>query len=57
MESLSQQLQAKISATPVLVYSKSTCGFCEEAKEILSSKGVSFEAIELNKISSGGSIQ
>ena len=56
MESSKEAVQGQINQTPVIVYSKDYCPFCVEAKNVLKSKGVQFEVVELNKINNGDKI-
>jgi ribosomal protein S27E len=49
-------VEKKIKTIPVLMFSKTTCPFCRDAKAIFNRAGVSFECIELNKIAKGGTM-
>ena len=46
-----------IKNSPVIVFSKTWCPYCQEAKQILTSGEVQFEAVELDTISNGDQIQ
>ncbi|GMI99139.1 glutaredoxin C2 [Hibiscus trionum] len=46
-----------VSATPVVVFSKSYCPFCVDVKQLLQKLGASFKAIELDKEGDGSDIQ
>jgi glutaredoxin 3 len=50
-------IQELIKKTPVLVYSKTYCPYCKNAKSLLRSKGVDFTAIELDKEADGQETQ
>lgn len=51
------QIRQEISTTPVVVYSKTWCGFCSRAKSALSDLKVEFKAIELDLVGNGQQIQ
>jgi glutaredoxin 3 len=38
---------ATMNAAPVLMYTKSWCPYCERARELLKSKGVAFQEIDI----------
>ena len=57
MQSLKTTIQELIRATPVLVYSKSYCPYCTEAKAILQKANVQFVAQELDEMGDGSDIQ
>ena len=42
-----------INGNPVMIFSFSTCPFCNNAKKLLSDKGVAFTAVELNQVPDG----
>ncbi|KAJ4973863.1 hypothetical protein NE237_007037 [Protea cynaroides] len=46
-----------VSSTPVVVFSKTYCGYCNRVKQLLSQLGVTYKVIELNKESDGDNIQ
>ena len=50
-------IKAEVAANKVMVYSKSWCPFCVQTKELLTSKGISFEVKELDKLGDGDKIQ
>lgn len=51
------ELDNLIAEKPVLMLSFTTCPFCLKAKQVLDSKGVPYEAIELDVESSGNAIR
>lgn len=57
MESLKTEVNELINSTPVLVYSKTSCPYCIEAKSILKKGNVNFEVRELDNESNGSEIQ
>ncbi len=46
-----------ISSHRVMVFSKTTCGFCSRVKAFFAEKGVQAEILELDQIADGGDIQ
>ena len=50
-------IETAIKSDCVVVFSKTTCGFCRMAKETLNSAGAEYTAIELNQRKDGGDIQ
>ncbi|XP_042498920.1 glutaredoxin [Macadamia integrifolia] len=46
-----------VSSTPVVVFSKTYCGYCTRVKQLLSKLGATYKVIELNSESDGGDIQ
>ena len=46
-----------IKANKVMVFSKTTCGFCSMAKSILDKGGVKYTVLEMNKEADGRQIQ
>lgn len=51
------KIRGEIQSNPVIVYSKSSCSFCVQAKRSLDGMGVRYLAVELDRISEGGAIQ
>lgn len=51
------RIQGEIQSNPVIVYSKSGCPFCVQAKRSLDGIGVRYLAVELDRISEGGAVQ
>jgi len=45
------------SDVPVVIFSKTYCGYCSDTKNIFQSLGVSFEVLELDEVQNGGEIQ
>ncbi|CAH1786345.1 unnamed protein product [Owenia fusiformis] len=45
---LEQFVKEKINGNCVMVFSKTTCGFCRMAKETLNNAGATYEALEIN---------
>ncbi|XP_021718911.1 glutaredoxin-like [Chenopodium quinoa] len=46
-----------VASTPVIIFSKTTCGFCNRVKELLKQLGASFQVMELDQESDGNAIQ
>ncbi|RLN68077.1 hypothetical protein BBJ28_00001163 [Nothophytophthora sp. Chile5] len=53
MVSAKETVEAQISASPVVVYSKSYCPYCAKTKALLSKLGAKYEVVELDQISGG----
>ncbi|XP_021684928.2 glutaredoxin [Hevea brasiliensis] len=45
------------TSAPVVVFSKTYCGYCKRVKQLLTQLGSSFKVIELNEESDGSAIQ
>ncbi|KAG1683808.1 Thioredoxin reductase 3 [Nymphon striatum] len=52
-----QIIDENIADNPVMIFSKSTCPFCKKIKALLKSSGISYGALELNKLENGEDIQ
>ena len=50
------ELTALIQDTPVIMFSKSYCPFCDDAKAILQRGDIEFKALELDNIKGGDAI-
>ncbi|KAI3971029.1 hypothetical protein MKX01_024676 [Papaver californicum] len=46
-----------VSSTPVVVFSKTYCGFCTSVKKLFTQLGAAFKVIELNQESDGDDMQ
>ncbi|KAK0596394.1 hypothetical protein LWI29_015299 [Acer saccharum] len=46
-----------VSSFPVVIFSKTYCGYCRKAKELLTQLGASFKVIELDEEKDGDEIQ
>ncbi|OVA16965.1 Glutaredoxin [Macleaya cordata] len=46
-----------VSSTPVVVFSKTYCGYCRRVKELLTQLGATYKVIELDVESDGDDIQ
>ncbi|KAH7557320.1 hypothetical protein ACOSP7_026987 [Xanthoceras sorbifolium] len=46
-----------VSSFPVVMFSKTYCGYCRKAKQLLTQLGASFKVIELDQESDGDEIQ
>lgn len=53
MVSARESVEAKVSATPVVVYSKSYCPYCAKTKALLSKLDAQFDVIELDQVADG----
>lgn len=57
MADLKAKIQEQIKSTHVLVYSKSTCPFCDRVKKLFSVQYVAFTVVELDKLDNGSEYQ
>ena len=57
MQSIKDQITADIAAGGVLVYSKSYCPYCTDAKGLLGKGGVQYKVYELDNMPNGDAIQ
>jgi glutaredoxin 3 len=57
MEAAQQKAQQLIDGNPVMVFSKSYCPYCNNAKRILDEQKAKYKAIELNQEDDGDTIQ
>ena len=57
MASALEKVRSLISTGKVLVFSKTWCPYCDEAKDILSSANVKYDAFELDKLPDGEAMQ
>ena len=55
-KSSKEQVQSEINSTPVIVYSKTWCPYCDEAKNILRSANIDVTVVELDKVADGDKI-
>ncbi|KAE8726203.1 Glutaredoxin [Hibiscus syriacus] len=46
-----------VSSIPVVVFSKTYCGYCNRVKQLLTRLGASYKTIELDEESDGGEMQ
>ncbi|MBA0564271.1 hypothetical protein Golob_009224, partial [Gossypium lobatum] len=46
-----------VSSTPVVVFSKTYCGYCNRVKQLFAQLKASYKAIELDQESDGGEMQ
>ncbi|KAK3035345.1 hypothetical protein RJ639_034053 [Escallonia herrerae] len=46
-----------VSSNPVVVFSKTYCGYCERVKQLFSQLGASYKVIELNEEGDGSEMQ
>ncbi|KAD2806043.1 hypothetical protein R6Q59_028974 [Mikania micrantha] len=46
-----------VSSNPVVVFSKTWCGYCKNVKKLLSELNVSYKVVELDEESDGAEIQ
>ena len=54
---LKQKLVDMIKTTPVLVFSKTTCPYCDMAKDMLKSADIKYDLHELDKLPEGADMQ
>ncbi|KAI6682854.1 hypothetical protein NL676_028767 [Syzygium grande] len=45
------------ASTPVVVFSKTYCGYCKRVKQLLTQLGASYKVIELDKEGDGAAVQ
>ncbi|XP_055828289.1 glutaredoxin [Solanum dulcamara] len=57
MEIALPKAQQIVSSNPVVVFSKTYCGYCTRVKQLLSQLGATFKVIELDKESDGDEVQ
>ena len=57
MQSVKAGVVDVISSSKVLIYSKTWCPYCDQAKQIFASAQVEFVAQELDKLSDGDNMQ
>ncbi|XP_028783977.1 glutaredoxin [Neltuma alba] len=56
-EMASKKAKEIASSAPVVVYSKTYCGYCKRVKDLLNQLGAAYKVIELDEESDGGDIQ
>ncbi|KAG9395081.1 Glutaredoxin [Carpediemonas membranifera] len=54
---LSIDIEQTISENEVVLFTKSYCGFCRMARNLLDNKGIAYKVIELDQVSDGRAIQ
>ncbi|QDZ17768.1 glutaredoxin [Chloropicon primus] len=52
-----KQVEQIVTGSPLVIFSKTTCGYCARAKSLLDSMKVTFNAVELNQIENGAEVQ
>ncbi|KAH6641289.1 thioredoxin-like protein [Chaetomium tenue] len=57
MEAAQKKAQALIDENAVMIFSKSYCPYCRDAKGVFSSRDVNYKAVELNEMDDGDDIQ
>ena len=57
LEALEQMVADKIASNKVMMFSKTNCPFCKNAKAALEGQGIPYEAMELDKRQDGQNIQ
>nr|KYP51566.1 Glutaredoxin-C1 [Cajanus cajan] len=57
MEAALNKAKDIVSSFPVIVFSKTYCGYCKRVKELLTQLGASYKVIELDTESDGSDIQ
>uniref|UniRef100_A0A6B2LSU0 Glutaredoxin domain-containing protein n=1 Tax=Arcella intermedia TaxID=1963864 RepID=A0A6B2LSU0_9EUKA len=50
-------IQETLNAHPVVVFSKSWCGYCTRVKGLFTKIGVTYHDVDLEKVSNGSGIQ
>ena len=54
--SAKSEFQELITSNPVMIFSTTTCPYCQVAKRTFKEMGTTFNAIELNKVDNGREI-
>ncbi|EAQ86182.1 hypothetical protein CHGG_07435 [Chaetomium globosum CBS 148.51] len=57
MEAAQKKAQALIDENAVMIFSKSYCPYCRDAKSVFSTRDVKYKAVELNQMDDGDDIQ
>ncbi|KAK4350537.1 hypothetical protein RND71_029850 [Anisodus tanguticus] len=57
METALTKAKQIVSSNPVVVFSKTYCGYCTRVKQLLSQLGATFKVIELDRESDGDEVQ
>ncbi|KAF2573660.1 hypothetical protein F2Q70_00000522 [Brassica cretica] len=57
MEVVMNKAKEIVSEYPVVVFSKTYCGYCQRVKQVLTQLGATFKVLELDEMSDGGEIQ
>ncbi|XP_004236221.1 glutaredoxin [Solanum lycopersicum] len=57
MEAALTKAKQIVSSNPVVVFSKTYCGYCTRVKKLLSQLGATFKVIELDRESDGDEVQ
>ncbi|KAM3319110.1 glutaredoxin [Capsicum chacoense] len=57
METALTKAKQIVSSNPVVVFSKTYCGYCTRVKQLLSQLGATFKVIELDRESDGNEVQ
>ncbi|KAJ0236394.1 Glutaredoxin-C1 [Hirschfeldia incana] len=57
MEVVMNKAKQIVSEYPVVVFSKTYCGYCQKVKQLLTKLGADFEVLELDEMSDGSEIQ
>ena len=53
---MSKSVEEYISENKVMMFSKSYCPFCDQAKQLLQTKGVEFYAVEMDTMEGGNQL-
>ncbi|CAN8277444.1 unnamed protein product [Cochlearia groenlandica] len=57
MEVVINKAKEIVSSYPVVVFSKTYCGYCQRVKQLLTQLGATYKVFELDEMSDGGEIQ
>ncbi|CAA7034991.1 unnamed protein product [Microthlaspi erraticum] len=57
MEVVMNKAKEIVSSYPVVVFSKTYCGYCQRVKQLLTQLGATFKVFELDEMSDGSEIQ
>jgi len=49
----SRIISLKITKNPVVIYSKTTCGYCTKARNLLDNEGISYLSLQIDEIEGG----
>ncbi|PRQ17276.1 putative thioredoxin-disulfide reductase [Rosa chinensis] len=52
-----EKIKTTVNATPVVVFSKTYCGYCRRVKQLLTQVGARYKVVELDEDVDGGEIE
>ncbi|KAK1564626.1 hypothetical protein Q3G72_007374 [Acer saccharum] len=57
LETALNKAKGIVSSNPVVVFSKTYCGYCQRVKQLLTQLGATYKLLELDEENDGGKIQ